>query len=79
MKLSAQGQLDVQAQARTLVTIAVIANLLLAFVLSMLLVFGVGEPVNSMKPAEQTSLEHSETPLTADLRGMRFLPKPSDW
>lgn len=79
MKLSQQQHLDVQAQAKILVTVAVVANLLLALVLSLIML---------LRPAEVSSESN-----TVDINHIGFvseisseeeffrpnLPSPADW
>lgn len=79
VKLSQREHLDVQAQAKILVTVAVIANLLLALVLSLILFF---KPAEVNASAERPILENTGSlpgNLTeseiADLK----LPAPADW
>jgi len=80
MKLSQQEHLDVHAQAKILVTVAVVANLLLALVLSLIMLF---KPTEAKSESGTTLGERNiglATPYSphseiADLN----LPSPEDW
>lgn len=79
VKLLQREQLDVQAQAKILVTVAVVANLLLALVLSLLMFFG---PVDSSPESADQDISDvgflSDPGISEDAMSVE-LPPSSDW
>lgn len=79
VKLSQREHLDVQAQAKILVTVAVVANLLLALVLSLFLIFKPSDANADSVGLDQRHIGYLSGSLSereiADLK----LPAPADW
>lgn len=79
VKLSQREHLDVQSQAKILVTVAVVANLLLALVLSLILLFKPTDTNADSSDAGQRNIGYLSGSLSesefADLK----LPAPADW
>lgn len=79
MKLSPQGQIDIQSQAKILVTIAVVANLLLALVLSLMILIRPSQEDDVPEADARAYVEETGWASHAYAREMRMLPAPKDW
>ncbi len=79
VKLSQQERLDVHAQAKILVTVAVVANLLLALVLSLMLIFKPKEASAEHETAVHPNIGYLSGPDLENRFSDLALPAPADW
>lgn len=79
VKLSQQERLDVHAQAKILVTVAVIANLLLALVLSLMLIFRPEEASSEHETVVPPNIGYLSGPGLENGFSDLTLPAPADW
>lgn len=79
VKLSQQERLDVHAQAKILVTVAVVANLLLALVLSLIMLFKPAEANASSVNPEQRNIGYLSGTMSENEIADLKLPAPADW
>lgn len=79
VKLSQREQIDVQAQAKILVTVAVVANLLLALVLSLILLFKPTDANASIDTPDHRNIGYLSSSFSESEVATLKLPAPADW